>query len=73
MIDVPAWVTEGWGQDWMGLKLAILHYQQPASTPAERRANAAYAPSAPTFGCSSCGRFAFAHPTICFWCARNPA
>jgi len=69
MIGVPTWVTDGWfASDAHGQKLAALRYLMPTSTPAERQANAAYAPAAPTFGCSSCGRFAFARPTLCYWC-----
>jgi hypothetical protein len=70
--DVPSWVTDHWyPNDPMGQRLAALHYLEPATTAIERRANAAFVPSGATYGCSSCGRFAFARPTTCFWCARR--
>jgi hypothetical protein len=68
---VPSWVIDGWyPNNPMGQKLAALHYAMPSSTEREREASKAYAPTAPTFGCTACGRFAFSKPTTCFWCAR---
>ena len=68
---VPAWVTEGYGEDVHARRLAVVRYQAPATTARERAAAKAFTPAVPTLPCASCGKFAFAKPTICYWCASE--
>jgi hypothetical protein len=71
---VPAWVTDGWyANNPEKQQLAIARYYSPVATEAERVAAREF--SVPknrreSHACSSCGRFAFAAPRICFWCER---
>lgn len=48
---------------------AVRRFRMVASV-AETAAAKAFV-SAPTVGCTSCGRFAFAVPMLCFWCLRS--
>jgi hypothetical protein len=68
--EVPAWIADGswYANNPSKLQMAISRFYLPVTKRKERDAVAAYAPSAPTFSCSSCGRFAFAAPTVCHWC-----
>lgn len=71
---VPSWVTEWYGNDPVGQRMAIANFLRPKTTVAERLAAQAYAarranqPASPP--CMKCGRFAFPKPRICFWCQQ---
>lgn len=43
---------------------------RPVASLVEVEAVKAFVP-APSFGCTGCRRFAFAVPTLCFWCSRT--
>jgi len=57
--------------DPVGLRTAIARWHGEKSTLAEREASRSFVLPEPTFGCSECGQFSFAQPTVCFWC-RHP-
>lgn len=68
MEPVPEWVTDGWYANNPGAQQsAIARFRMPVCTDAEREAARSFVrePAAP---CTGCGRFAFAKPTMCFWC-----
>jgi hypothetical protein len=69
-MKAPAWVTEGYGTDAVGRRLAAWRYNQPHTTQAERDASREYV-NGETWPCSSCGRHAFNEPgRVCYWCAK---
>ena len=77
-LTAPYWVTDPWfNADPLGQRLAIMRYNMPVVTGAERyriktlEEKHAAKPPAPTHACSGCGLFAFPQPTICFWCQRR--
>lgn len=67
---VPTWVTEWFANDPFGQKLAVNRYHQPVTTEAERMAASTFTLER-GIGCTSCGRFAFPKPTLCYWCQRR--
>lgn len=69
---VPVWVTDFYTNDPHGQRLAIERYCKPVTTYAERMAAQAFVPErANLTGCTSCGRFSFVVPTLCYWCVRR--
>jgi len=70
--DVPSWVYDGWfANNQQAQHMPMIHYATTEhTTPAERAASAAFV-LAPSFPCTSCGRFSFPTLMDCFWCRRG--
>ncbi len=76
---LPEWTRDGSvfsnDPDGFAAHISRVHsWFEPAWTRGVERARqmAIDAPAPrPTFSCSSCGRFSFAEPTLCFWCKRT--
>lgn len=49
-------------------RVRAVHRLMPKTTPAEREASRAFILAPTSLPCAGCGKFAFARPTICFWC-----
>jgi hypothetical protein len=71
-MSVPSWVIDGWySNNPEKQRMAIARYHQPVISPSERARIAAIdVEKLDCFPCSSCGKFAFAQPSTCFWCRQ---
>lgn len=67
---VPEWVTTGYNDNPIGLRIAVERWRTPHTTAADRASVAVFRLGA-SHPCMSCGRGRFPQPTVCYWCRRG--